>query len=378
MSHSGWRGYERRPPWWPESEPFPPPRHPRATAMQRRWYRRMFFVFLTVLVLAITGAFTLFWALAGALGFVRPEGQLPVFADHPGAPSFFFVPLVIIVILVLLGRTFRNFATPVGDLIEAAGRVEAGSYDARVAERGPREMRSLAHAFNAMAARLEANESQRKQLLADVTHELRTPLTVMQGNVEALLDGVRPLDREHIATLLEETKVLARLIDDLRTLSLAESGALALHRESVDLAVIARDVVRSFADQAQRSSVALGSTAEGPTTIDADPVRVREMLTNLVANALRYTPAGGTVGIEPRGADGRVEVTVRDTGSGIAPDAVDGIFDRFSRSTDSPGAGLGLAIAKGLVEAHGGTIRAESAPGQGTRIVFTLPAGPTT
>jgi signal transduction histidine kinase len=235
-------------------------------------------------------------------------------------------------------------------------------------------MRSLAHAFNAMAARLEANESQRKQLLADVTHELRTPLTVMQGNVEALLDGVHPLDREHIAPLLEETKVLARLIDDLRTLSLAESGALALHREPVDVASIARDVATAFSDQARRGAVALGSSADGPTAIDADPVRVREVLVNLVTNALRYTPAGGSVAIELRGTDGGIAVTVRDTGTGIAPDAVAGIFDRFSRSTDSPGAGLGLAIAKGLVEAHGGTIRAESVPGQGTRIVFTLPA----
>jgi len=133
-------------------------------------------------------------------------------------------------------------------------------------------------------------------------------------------------------------------------------------------------VVRSFSDQAQRTGVALASTADGPATIDADPVRIREVLTNLVSNALRYTPAGGTVGIDLRRAGGQVEVTVRDTGTGIAPDAVAGIFDRFSKSTDSPGAGLGLAIAKGLVEAHGGAIRAESAPGQGTRIVFTLPA----
>jgi len=163
-------------------------------------------------------------------------------------------------------------------------------------------------------------------------------------------------------------------VPDVCTLSLAESGALALHREPIDLASIARDVVRSFSDQAQRTGVALASTADGPSTIDADPVRIREVLTNLVSNALRYTPAGGTVGIDLRRAGGQVEVTVRDTGTGIAPDAVAGIFDRFSKSTDSPGAGLGLAIAKGLVEAHGGTIRAESAPGQGTRIVFTLPA----
>jgi len=373
MSHSGWRGYESRPPWWPESEPFPPPRRASSRTMQRRFYRRMALVFAAVMGLVIVGAFTVFWAVAGALGFARSEGQ-PFFADHPGGLPFFVVPLVFIVIIVALGRAFRSVTTPVGELIEAAGRLEGGSYDARVPERGPREMRSLAHAFNTMAARLGANESQRKQLLADVTHELRTPLTIMQGNVEALLDGVHPADTAHITPILEETKVLARLIDDLRTLSLAESGALALHRESVDIASIARDVVTAFADQAHRRDVALGSTGSGATVADADPLRVREVLVNLVANALRYTPPAGSVAIEVRGTSEGVEVAVRDTGSGIAPDAVEGIFDRFSRSTDSPGAGLGLAIAKGLVEAHGGTIRAYSAPGQGTRIVFTVPA----
>jgi signal transduction histidine kinase len=370
MSRSGWRGYDSRPPWWPESEPFPPSRSP-GRQMRARFVRRMAIAFLTVMALASVGAFTVFSALAAALGVGRADGQSPW--EHAGPFPFVVIPLLFAAALILVGRTFRGVTRPVGDLIEAAGRLEAGSYDARVAERGPREMRSLAHAFNAMAARLETNESQRKQLLADVTHELRTPLTVMQGNVEALLDGVHPLDREHIAPLLEETKVLARLIEDLRTLSLTESGALALHREPVDIGSIARDVVTAFADQARRGGVVLGSSVEGSMAIDADPVRVREVLTNLVANALRYTSAGGSVGIELRGTDG-VEVTVRDTGTGIAPEAVAGIFDRFSRSTDSPGAGLGLAIAKGLVEAHGGTIRAESAPGQGTRIVFTLPA----
>jgi len=374
VSNRGWRGYDTRPPWWPESEPFPPPRRAGSSAMQHRFYRRMFFLFVAVMGLVLFGAFTLFWSVASALGLVRTEGQAPWWTYHPDGPQFFFVPLTVIVVLVLLARSFRGVARPVGDLIEAAGRVEAGSYDAHVPERGPREMRSLARAFNAMVARLATNESQRKQLLADVTHELRNPLTVMQGNVEALLDGVHPVDREHIAPLLEETKVLSRLIDDLRTLSLAESGALALHREPVDLATIARDVVRAYLDQSKRASVTLGSSADGPTTIDADPMRLREVLVNLVSNALRYTPAGGTVNIDVRGTGGQVEVTVRDTGSGIAPDALGGIFDRFSRSTDSPGAGLGLAIAKGLVEAHGGTIRAESSPGQGTRIVFSLPA----
>ena len=373
MSHWGWRGYETRPQWWPESEPFPPPR--RAPSMdRRRFYRRMALVFAAVMGLMVFGAFTLFWAVASALGIARTEGQQPWWSGHPEGPPFFLVPLAVVAAVVLLGRTFRGVARPVGDLIEATGKLEAGSHDARVAERGPREMRSLARAFNTMAAHIEANESHRKQLLADVTHELRTPLTVMQGNVEALLDGVHPLDREHIAPLLEETKVLSRLIDDLRTLSLAESGALALHRGPVDVAAIARDVVIAFSEHARRATVALGSSADGPTAIEADPVRIREVLVNLVTNALRYTPPGGSVGIDARGAGGAVEVTVRDTGTGIAPDAVDGVFDRFSRSTDSPGVGLGLAIARGLVEAHGGTIRAESAPGQGTRIVFTIPA----
>jgi len=374
MSHSGWRGYETRPPWWPESEPFPPPRLRSSYALQRRFFRRMALFFVMFMVLVLTGAFTLFWAVAGALGFVRPEGP-PFFGGSPTGPPFFIVPVLIVLAFVLLGRAFRGVARPVGDLIEAAGRMESGSYDARVAERGPREMRSLARAFNAMAARIQTNESQRKQLLADVTHELRTPLTIMQGNVEAILDGVHPADAAHMAPILEETKVLARLIDDLRTLSLTEAGALALHRESIDVGSIAREIVTAFSDQARRGSVALRSSADGPTAVDADPVRVREVLANLVTNALRYTPSGGSVDIDVRGSAKEVEVIVRDTGSGIAPDAVGGIFDRFSKSTDSPGAGLGLAIAKGLVEAHGGTIRAESAPGQGTKIVFTLPAG---
>jgi len=341
---------------------------------RRRFYRRMGLVFAAVMGLTLFGAFTLFWALASALGLARTDGQQPWWTGRPDGPPSFLVPLAVVAVLVLLGRTFRGVARPVGDLIEATGRLEAGSYEARVAERGPREMRSLVRAFNTMAARIETNEANRKQLLADVTHELRTPLTVMQGNVEALLDGVHPLDREHIAPLLEETKMLARLVDDLRTLSLAESGALALHREPVDVASIARNVVSAFAEQARRASVSLGASADGPTAIEADPLRIREVLVNLVTNALRYTPAGGSVGIDSRGSDSSVEVTVQDTGTGIAPDAVAGIFDRFSRATDSPGAGLGLAIAKGLVEAHGGTIRAVSAPGQGTRIVFTLPA----
>ena len=138
MRNSGWRGYDSRPPWWPESEPFPPPRRTGPRGEQRRYYRRMFLVFISVIGLVLFGAFTLFWAIASALGFV---GNAPWW-DHPGGPPFFLVPLVIVAVLVLVGRTFRGVTRPVGDLIEAAGRMESGSYDARVPERGPREMRS--------------------------------------------------------------------------------------------------------------------------------------------------------------------------------------------------------------------------------------------
>lgn len=359
--------YRERPPWWPEGEPFPPQGLAPRMAMRPRSIRRMAFAFVAIVLLAIVGSFAIFTWIASALGVTGgPEQQG---SPWPGA---LFVLLFVVVGGSLLRRAIRGVAMPVGDLIEAAGRLEAGGYDARVPEHGPREMRSVARAFNTMATRLETNESRRRQLLADVTHELRNPLTVMQGNIEALIDGVHPTDPAHLDLILDQSKVLARLIDDLRTLSLAEAGALALAREPIDVATVARQVLTASEDRARRAGVHLRPVEPGAAMADADPLRIREVLSNLVGNSLRYTPAGGSISIEIR--DGAmVEVSVRDTGSGVAPDALAGIFDRFSRSTDSPGAGLGLAIAKGLVAAHGGEIRAESVAGQGTRIVFTLP-----
>lgn len=359
--------YRERPPWWPEGEPFPSQGLAPRMGMRSRSMRRMAFAFATILAFAIVGSFAIFSWVAGALG--RTGGP----EDRGGPwPGGLWVLLFVVVGASLLRRAVRGVAMPVGDLIEAAGRLEAGGYDARVPEHGPREVRSVARAFNAMATRLEANESQRRQLLADVTHELRTPLTVMQGNIEALVDGVHPTDRAHLEILLDESKVLARLIDDLRTLSLAEAGRLTLDREPIDVATIAADVLAAFSDQARRAGVELRPIGGSTTTVNGDPVRIREVLANLIGNSLRYTPPGGSITIEIRHGP-MVEVAVRDTGAGIAPDQLAHVFERYSRSTGSPGAGLGLAIAKSLVEAHGGSIRAESAPGQGTLIVFTLP-----
>jgi len=360
----GWHGPRGRPPWWPENEPFPP-RDGAWRPMRRRFMRRVLLfavlatlVFVTVVALAVS-------ALVRAF-------------ELAGAGGDWAVALVLaagVAVIVAGARGLRGFAAPLADLIDAAGRVEGGDLTARVRVRGPREVRSLARAFNAMSARLEGSEEQRRRLLADVSHELRTPLSVVQGNLEALLDGVYPADQPHLRAILDETNVVSRLVEDLRTLSLAEAGALALHREPTDLAALARETTGAFAPQAEQAGVSLETAAPADlAVVDVDPVRVREVLTNLVANALRYTPRGGRVKVEAAAdGEGGVALSVTDTGAGIPPEALGRIFDRFYKSPESRGAGLGLAIAKQLVEAHGGAISASSDAGRGTHVRFTLP-----
>ena len=297
-----------------------------------------------------------------------PAGAIPFLA---------FSAFVVVTLALALGlRSVVRMARPVGELMEAVGRIESGDYAARVAERGPREVRALARAFNNMAARLQSDEEQRRNLLADVTHELRTPLTVIQGNLEGLLDGVYPADETHLAPILEETRVMSRLIEDLRMLSLAESGALKLHKESTDLGVLMTEATASFRAPAESAGVVLDVTlAPDLPLIEMDPERIREVLANLIANALRHTPRGGRIQVSAAGAaGGKHVISVRDTGAGIPSDALPHIFDRFYKSDDSRGSGLGLTIAKNLVTAHGGEIAAESEVGKGTRIWFTLPS----
>jgi two-component system OmpR family sensor kinase/two-component system sensor histidine kinase BaeS len=315
--------------------------------------------------------FTLFMALTAAL-------VLALFnALTAGGTSS---PLVLIfgvfaLLLITSGaaRGVRRIVAPLGDLIGAAGKIESGDYSVRVPVRGPRELRALGRAFNQMSAHLESSEAERTRLLADVTHELRTPLTVIQGNIEAIIDEVHPPDAEHLRAILNETQVLSRLIDDLRTVSIADAGALALHREDIDIGRLTRDTAASFDPQATAAGVALRVDTDGAGSAAVDPIRVREVLTNVIANALRYTPRDGSVVVGASGDERRVTVKVRDTGAGIAPDVLPHIFERFTHAPDSPGAGLGLAIAKSLVTAHGGEISATSALGQGTEVRFTLP-----
>ena len=357
----GYRG--ERPPWWPENEPFPP-RGRWGGPPSRAFMRRAAGFFALIAILSIGAATFLFWTLASAMGAADTGGNV-----LRGAAI-----LLLLVGLYLTTRSARRVARRIGDVIDAVGRVAEGDLTTRVAERGPSYARSLARAFNTMTSRLEASEEQRKRLLADVSHELRTPLSIVQGELEAIVDGVHPADPAHLQAILDETKILARLVEDLRTISLAESRALALHREPTDLPALARETIASFGAQAERAGVVLETElAADLPLVDADPVRTREIVGNLISNAIRYTPSGGRVRVGASRSDGTVAVTVEDTGAGIAPEALERVFDRFYKSAESRGAGLGLAIAKQLVEAQGGTISATSAVGQGTTMRFTLP-----
>jgi signal transduction histidine kinase len=330
--------------------------------MRGRFLRRMGCLFGFVLLVAISAVLLLAWLVGTLLGATA------------GSATAIVTGLLVLIGLAIVARVVRRTAVPVGDLIEAAGRVEAGEFGAPVPERGPREVRALVRAFNAMSARLEATDVERQRLLADVSHELRTPLSVMRGNIEGLLDGVYPADREHLAPLLEEAHLMERLIEDLRTLSLAEAGALRLHREPANLGALLRDVIAGLRPQAEAQGVSVElHAAEELPVIELDPARIRAVVINLLVNALRYTPSGGRVDVTAVRDQDSVVVTVADSGKGIEPDVLPRIFERFTRATDSPGSGLGLPIARTLVEAHGGEISAVSEPGHGTRIRFTLP-----
>jgi len=263
------------------------------------------------------------------------------------------------------------------ELVDASTRVAEGDYSIRVEEKGPPEVYSLMRGFNSMAERLQVHDQQRRNMLADVSHELRTPITVIQGNVEGILDGLYPADEARLKSILEETQVLSRLVDDLRTLALAESGALHLKREPTNLAELIRDAISGFESQTTEKEIRVEMSLDDVEDANIDPQRVREVLTNLLSNALRYSPRGGEIHVRLKeaasGLERNITISVEDNGPGIEPSELPRVFDRFFKSSDSGGMGLGLSIAKYLVEAHGGKIWAESEVGKGTTISFRLP-----
>ena len=293
-------------------------------------------------------------------------------AGPPPHALLLLIPLALIAWVVLRG--LRRTAAPIGDVMDAASRVADGDYAVRVQPSGSPDVQRLIHAFNGMTSRLEVNEQQRRMLLADIAHELRNPLSIIQGYAEGIIDGIYPSDEAHLSLLLAETAVMTRLLEDLQTLSMAEAGMLRLHLESVDIGLLVSDLAATHRPVAVEAGLAMDADAPSDLTIDVDPIRIRQVLENLIANALRHTSAGGSVRVMVTAQGDAVVIQVRDTGEGITQAELPHIFDRFTKSADSGGSGLGLAIARRLVEAHGGTITAESVPGQGTTVTITLPA----
>ncbi len=357
--------------------PWKPPRSPGQTAMWHRRRRALFWRFSVsfgLLAILVIGGM-------GALGFILTrlaggDTQTAVLVWVGGCGLAIALPILAV---VMAFRTFRGIASPLGDVMAAAEEIAQGDLSVRVPERGAGEFRRLTSAFNRMAAELARADQERRNLTADVAHELRTPIHILQGNLEGLLDGVYEPTPAHLEAMLEETRALARLVDDLLTLALAESGQLALVIEPVEVDDLLADVKTSFSGPAETAGIALEATAEPGLVIQADAGRLDQVLSNLVANALRHTPPGGTIALHAASRNGMVQLRVRDTGAGIAAAELPHIFDRFWRGdrarshTGGAGAGLGLAIARQLVQSHGGTIEVESELERGTTFTITLP-----
>ena len=281
----------------------------------------------------------------------------------------------LLLVSLMSGRTLR----PVRALTSAARRMGAGDLSQRVHASGRDEIGELAHTFNSMADDLERAERQRRNLVADVAHELRTPLSNVQGYVEALRDGVLEPDAQTLATIHQQVLYLSELVEDLRLLADTEAGDISLHREPGSLAEALRASVEGVRARADAKGVAVASRlpASAPD-VTFDRTRIAQVVGNLLDNAIRHTPAGGSVTVEMDVGAASATVSIRDNGEGISAETLPFVFDRLyrvdpSRSRATGGAGLGLTIARKLVEAHGGSIRAESAAGEGATFVIKLP-----
>ena len=275
----------------------------------------------------------------------------------------------------------RRIVAPLRDMTSASRRIAEGNYNERVAVKSADELGQLADSFNQMAERLEQVETRRRQLIGDVSHELRTPLTAIKGSMEGLMDGVLSADAETYQQIHAEADRLSRLVDDLQELSRVEAHAYSLEIQEVNLSALVLTTIRRLTPNARAKNISLTSTVPGNLpSIPGDEDRLEQVLTNLTANGIQYTPEGGEVVISAEQKKGDIQITVSDTGVGIPPEHLTDIFTRFyrvdkSRSRASGGgSGIGLTIARLLVEAHGGRIWAESeGEGKGSRFVFTLP-----
>ena len=316
------------------------------------------------------------------LFLTSPAGTTPPKMGLSAAGTTQIVLAALAVLMVTVCAAWlaaRRLVRPIRALTSAARRMGAGDGTVRVDPIAKGEVGQLAEAFNAMSARLEKTEAQRKAMVNDIAHELRTPLGNIRGWLEATEDGVATMEPELVSSLLEEAVLLQYLVDDLQDLAQADAGTLALHPEPVDARDLVDQATAAHQGRADEKNVTLRAATRGRLEMTADPTRLRQALGNLIANAVRYTPPGGEVTVVGRQVAGNVVLEVIDTGVGISANDLPYVFDRFwradkSRSRDTGGSGLGLAITRHLVEAHGGSVAAESVPGTGSTFRLVLPA----
>jgi two-component system sensor histidine kinase BaeS len=308
--------------------------------------------------------------------YVLPADAGGAVIREPLVPAWIASTLVTAAVALLLafalsGRILR----PVSELTAAAHRMRQGDLEVRVAPRGDDEVARLGRAFNEMAKRLGDTERTKRQMVGDVAHELRSPVTNLRCGLEAIQDGLVALHRDRIDALHSETLLLQRLIADLQDLALADAGGLALERQPVDVA----EMVRRAAGADPCGAPVTVSIDPGAAAVSADPSRLEQILRNLISNARRHTPDDGRIEIRARRDAGHVRIAVADTGCGIPAEHLPHVFDRFyradpSRDRATGGAGLGLAIVRRLVEAHGGTVAAASeGVGRGTTVTISIP-----
>lgn len=275
----------------------------------------------------------------------------------------------------------RTLTRPIRELTRATHAVSEGNLSQQVPIRSNDELGELAKAFNRMSTELSRSTNARKQMTADIAHELRTPLSLILGHAEAVHDGILPPTRENFEIIREEAARLEHLVNDLRTLSLADAGELTINPQIIEPERLINEVASPYQYETRKKNITLDVDVASPLpTIEVDPGRMTQVLTNILDNATRHTPEGGHITLSARQVDDNVELSVQDSGSGVPAETLDRIFERFYRTDSSRqrdgdigGSGLGLAIAKSIVQAHGGQLLAESEPGQGLKIIISLP-----
>ncbi|KAB8140017.1 hypothetical protein F8S13_25395 [Chloroflexia bacterium SDU3-3] len=340
----------------------------------------------------VVAMITILFLIAGPVYYI-------LFAENLLAPGavvshilrWEFVPRLAVVLgLIMLNAIFIGHKAknqpqnPFLELAENIRRIAMRDFNVRATSlraREPREMAALNAAFNDMASALQRSEELRQSMMADVSHELRTPLTVLEGNLRAVLDGVLPLDEAEIANLYGQTRHLIRLVNDLHELALAEAQRLPLSIQPTDMAEIIHEAAQDFALMADERRIALHAETQAMPPLPVDAVRMRQVLHNIISNAIQHTPAHGAITLSGGVEDGQVVIRVRDTGDGLEPEQLHAVFNRFyradkSRSRDTGGTGLGLAIVHALVASMGGAVEATSAGrGQGTTFTLRFAAG---